>query len=162
MHLAADVIACGAVSDAIDIKTGKRTKITVRDWPSRDADWRVSTTADDGRELRVLGWSLWKDDQHVGTLTLHVSTRRALLIRDRWLADTLLASDRVDALAAMVACAEQIAVQLKTSGIGNGCLEWQLDERDFDFIQRLFKDYEPRKRSLRRGKRYLRKRLTDV
>jgi hypothetical protein len=84
------------------------------------------------------------------------------LIRDRWLAATLVASDRVDALAAMVACAEQIAVRLRATGIGNEYLEWQLEPRDFDYIRRLFPDYEPRKRSLRRGKRYLRKRLTDV
>ena len=150
------------MSDAIHVEAGKRTTITVREWPSQDADWRVSTTADDGRELQVLGWSQWKDDQHVGTLTLHLSKRKALLIRDRWLAGTLLVSDRADALAAMVACAEQIAVELKAKGVGNGCLEWQLDQRDFDYIQRLFKDYEPRKHSLRRGKRYLRKRLTDA
>jgi hypothetical protein len=151
------------VSDAIHVSVGgRRTKITVRDWPNKDADWRVSTATDDGREIQVLGWSQWKHDQHVGTLTLHVSARKALLIRDRWLADTLVVSDRADALAAMVACAEQIAVRLKASGIGNGCLEWQLDQRDFDYIQRLFRDYEPRKRSLHRGKRYLRKRLTDA
>jgi hypothetical protein len=119
----------------------------------------VSTTTEDGRKLHVRGWSRWKDDQHVGTLVLHVSTRKALLIVDRWLADTLLVSDRVDALAAMVACAEQIAVQLKASGIGNGYLEWQLEPREVESIQRLFRDYEPRKRSLRRGKRYLRKRI---
>lgn len=134
----------------------------VRDWPSENAVWRVSTAELHDRRLQVRGWAAWKDDQLAGTLDLHITSRKALLIRDRWIADTLLTVDRADALAAMVACAEQIAVRLKANGVGNGCLEWELEHGDLDYIQRLFPDYEPRKRSLRRGKRYLRKRLIDV
>jgi hypothetical protein len=73
--------------------------------------------------------------------------------------DTLLRTEQPHALAAMVACAEQITVRLHQQGVGNGCLEWELEHQDVDYIQRLFFDYNPRKRRLRRGKHYLRKRL---
>ena len=126
-----------------------------------DADWRVSTRKDDDRQLQVYGWSHWEDDQ-LSKLDLHVNSRRALLITERWLADTLLTIEQPHVLATMVACAEEIALRLHTVGVGNGCLEWQLDPRDVEYVQRLFADFQPRKRPLRRGKRYLRKRLTDA
>ncbi|HTZ87413.1 MAG TPA: hypothetical protein VMB05_12170 [Solirubrobacteraceae bacterium] len=138
--------------------TGRRTKITVRDWPSERADWRVSSEKD-GRKLRVHGWSNLKPDQPVGELKLHV-TRKSLLITGRWVADTLLTNEQPYVLATMVVCAEQIVVELRQAGVGNGCLEWQLEPGDVEYIQRLFKDYEPSdaaKRTLKRGKRYLRK-----
>lgn len=153
------------MSDPIQISaSGRRTQIKVQNWPDPEADWRVSTGNGDGRELQVLGWTQWKDDQLVGRLDLHVDSRRALLITGRWLADTLLSAEHPYVLAVMVACAEQIAIRLHAVGVGNGCLEWQLDTRDVEYIQRLFQDFEPsgRKRRLRRGKRYLRKRLTSA
>ena len=84
------------------------------------------------------------------------------MITGRWFSDTLLRSEQPYALAAMVACAEQITVRLHEQGVGNGCLEWQLEHQDVAYIRRLFSDYTPRKRSLRRGKRYLRKRITGA
>jgi hypothetical protein len=142
---------------------GKRTKIAVRDWPSERADWRVSSEKD-GRKLRVRGWSNLKPDQPVGELVLHVS-RKALLITGRSVADTLLTQEQPYVLAAMVLCAEQIAAELHRVGVGNGCLEWQLEPNDIEYVQRLFKEYEPcdaPKRTFRRGKRYLRKRVIDA
>ncbi len=149
------------MSDRIQVSvSGSRTQISVRNWPADDADWRVSTRKDDDRQLQVFGWSHWEDDQLVGRLDLHVDSRRALLITGRWLADTLLTIEQPHVLATMVACAEEIALRLHTAGVGNGCLEWQLDPRDVEYVHRLFTDFQPRKRPLRRGKRYLRKRLT--
>jgi hypothetical protein len=153
-----NALPSAAVSDAIHVSvSGKRTQITVRDWPSKEADWRVSTGTVDGRKLQVFGWSDWKDDQLVGSLTLHID--KAIMITGRWLSDTLLRTEQPHALATMVACAEQITVRLYQQRVGNGCLEWELEHQDVDYVQRLFSDYHPRKRRLRRGKRYLRKRL---
>jgi hypothetical protein len=102
----------------------------------------------------------------VGELKLHVeghiSRRKALLITGRWISGGVYSEYRADVLATMVACAEQIAVRLHAAGTGNGCLDWQLEPNDVDVVQRLFSDYAPRKRAIRRGKRYLRKRLIDA
>jgi hypothetical protein len=87
----------------------------------------------------VLGWSDWKSNQLVGSLTPHID--KAVMITGRWFSDTLLRSEQPYALATMVACAEQITSRLHEQGVGNGCLEWQLEHQDVDYIQRLFSDY---------------------
>lgn len=131
----------------------------VRDWPDREADWRVKTTSQDGRQLSVVGWHSFSPEVPVGRMNLHVSQRRALLIVGYALVDTLVSGDRADALGALVACAAAIAQRLKADlNIGNGCLEWQLEPGRMAAIQQAFPNFKPtRKRNpLKRGKRYLR------
>jgi hypothetical protein len=89
-----------------------------------------------------------------------VESRRALLITQYTLADTLIAEERLVVLGSLVVCAQDVASALLTRlGIGTGCLEWQLDSGQVRNIRRLFPDYSttPKFHRLKRGKRYLRR-----
>jgi len=146
------------VSDSIVVVfKGRKTRITVKDWPSRYANLRVQSEGD--RKLQVVGFANWDYDQVVGRLTLHVD--KTLLITDYWLADSLLKRDRPRVLTTLVACAEEIAIEMSSQRRGTGYLEWQLDRRKLEFVEALFRDFEPCERSWRlrrRGMKYLRKR----
>jgi hypothetical protein len=76
------------------------------------------------------------------------------------LVDTLIEDEKPDVLGAMVGCAQDIAIELQSKlNIGNGCLEWQLEESQIARVQALFPTFTVvRKREgFRRGRRYLRR-----
>ncbi len=113
-----------------------------------------------GRTLEVLGWHDFEPDQQVGSLRLHVESRRALLITSYTLADTLITAERPEALAALVLCAQDIAAKLhSTLNVGNGCLEWRVDSDKIGNIHRLFPTFSMtgKLHRFKRGKRYLRR-----
>jgi hypothetical protein len=136
------------VSEPIQIITRPdgRTEIRFSDWPDRQASWRISTVDNPGRELAVVGLHFargrFRKDERVGEMRLHVEGRRALTIKTYELADSLVGSDRAEALAAMVLCAQAIAAELDSAGIGNGCVDWQFDHRKTDVILRQFPAFE--------------------
>lgn len=139
------------------------TEIAISNWPDRSADWRVSTVDRRGRELHVVGYHFghggWRDGQAVGDMTLHVDSRKPLMIRRYKLADTLVQGERAEALASLVLCVQAVAVQLRAElRVGTGCVEWQFDRHKADDIHRQFPAFQPsRKRNpLRRGQRYAR------
>jgi hypothetical protein len=161
LQLAHDV-RCSAVSQPIHVagRSGRSTRIVVRDWPESRAPWRVATVDDRGRVLEVVGWHRFVTDQSVGQLELHVESRRALLITRYMLADTLINEERLVVLGALLVCAQDVATQLRTNlSVGTGCLEWQLDSDQVENIRRLFPGFSttPKLHRLKRGKRYLRK-----
>lgn len=109
--------------------------------------------------LEVFGWHEFEPNQSVGTLRLHVETRRALLITGYTLADTLVTTERPEALAALVLCAQDVAAHLhSTLKVGNGYLEWRIDSDKVGNICRLFPMFRATSKLHRykRGKRYLR------
>lgn len=106
-----------------------------------------------------MGYHRFQTNQPVGSIQLHVTSRRPLLVTEYALADTLISGDRAEVLGDLILCAEAVARQLHQSRkIGNGCLEWQLDPGPYEGVCRLFPDFKPaRKRNpLKRGKKYLR------
>lgn len=89
-----------------------------------------------------------------------MSNRRALLITGYTLAETLITTERPDVLGAMILCAQSVAYRLREDlGVGDGCLEWQLESRKIGDIHRLFPSFGTahKRNPLQRGKRYLRK-----
>jgi hypothetical protein len=126
-----------------DPMVGPQTGIAVRNWPDTHAALRVST-GDARRRLQVFGWHQWRDDQLVGRLHLHVTTREPLLIKGYWLAETPITREQPLVLSTLVTCAETEAIRLYEKDMGNSCLERQLDASRFDYIQRLFRTSSPR------------------
>lgn len=140
-------------------RSRKNTRVTVRDWPDLQATWRVSTIDGRGRTLHVVGWHTFVPNQEVGTLTLHVDNRKALLITGYSLASTLVERERPEVLGALVACAQRVATRLHEDlKVGDGCLDWQLESDKVGYINRLFPDFSTTRKThrLRRGKRCLR------
>lgn len=141
---------------------GKDTHIKVQEWPNPRAAWRVGTTDDRGRYLEVVGYHRFTEGAAVGSMQLHFDGRKPLTIVSYNVADTLVRLERPVPLGAMLLCAQRIAVELQERlGMGNGCLEWQLDHKRIDAVHTLFPDFErvnkPLKQLHRRGMRYLRK-----
>jgi len=147
------------VSQPIEVLgSGRRTRIIVRDWPDARAKWYARTVDQRGRELQVVGWKNFSSEIEVGRLKLHVG-RKSLMIASHSLEDSLLITGEApEVLARMVLCAQAVATSLYAGGIGDGCLDWQLDNRMAGEICRLFNDFKPTKRRRRPlpGKRYLR------
>jgi len=142
--------------------SGKETRIVVRNWPDTRSEtlWKVGTLDARGRHLQVEGWHRFEEAQPVGSLFLHVPERGALMIATYGLVDTLIEDERPAVLGAMVGCAQDIAVELEAKlNVGNGCLEWQLEESQIGRMYALFPTFDVfRKREgLRRGSRYLRR-----
>ena len=109
-------VRCSAVSQPIHVegKSGKSTRIKVRDWPEFQAPWRVATVDGRGRTLEVVGWHRFVSAQPVGLLELHVESRKALLVTGYSLTDTLISEERLVVLGALLVCARDVAVQLET------------------------------------------------
>jgi hypothetical protein len=148
-------------ADTIQLSgSGKRTRISVTDWPDRHGPWRVATADDRGRQLEVVfGWHNFLVDQSVGHMVLHITSRNALLITDYRLSSSLLDGDRTEALGAMVLCSQAIAGRLQVIGVGNGCLDWQFDDHLQDDVYRLFSGFrsaQKRRGRRSRGKQYAR------
>lgn len=140
-------------------KSHRNTRVTVKDWPDLRATWRVGTIDRRGRRMQVVGWHRFSQDQQVGTLDLHIDSRKALMITGYSLIDTLIVGEQPEVLAALVACAQQVAIRLHDDlNIGDGCLDWQLENDKVGYIHKLFPDFNPTRKThrLRRGKRCLR------
>lgn len=138
--------------------SGRRTRIIVRDWPDARATWYARTVDDRGRELQVLGWKNLASQIEVGRLKFRMG-RRSLTIASHSLeSPILITGEALEILARMVLCAQTIATRLQAKGIGDGCLDWQLDSNRIGEVNRLFDDFSPTKkhRSPLAGKRYLR------
>lgn len=69
------------------------------------------------------------------------------------LSQNLIEEDRSDALINLLACAKEIAVELKQElGVGNGCLEWRVVAGQADLMLRQHPDFEAVSVSGRRAK----------
>jgi hypothetical protein len=152
------------VSKPIEVFGGpsKETRIIVRNWPNALSEtlWRVGTVDPRGRHLQVEGWHRFEKAQVVGSLALHVESREPLIITSYWLVDTLIEDERPAVLGALIGCAQDVAAELHTKlGVGNGCLEWQLDESKIPQIHALFPSFEiiRKRKGIRRGSGYLRR-----
>lgn len=139
---------------------GKDTRIIVRDWPDRQAPFRVRSADDRGRTLHAVGWGNFDPDCVLGTLDLHVSDHDPLMIVGNGYSGEVIEKNRPYVLASLVLCAQAIARELHEQlSVGNGCLMWQLDFRQFGEIRRRFDYFEvvgKRRSRLLPGKRYLR------
>ena len=113
----------------------RETKVRVVDWPSRNAVWRVHTADQRGRRLVVCTRRLGNASKVVGSLGLHVEPKASLMVVSYERDDSLLDHERVEALAEMLACAEAIAAELETLGIGDGCHEGRGDVRAVSRLQ---------------------------
>lgn len=113
----------------------------------------------------MVGWHDFKKDSWLGTAKLHVPGRKepALTITAIELSDKLLAVERRDVVIELLACANEIASELKDRlGIGNGCLDWRVIAAEADRMLRQhpeFKSIHVQGKQARqmRGRRLLRR-----
>jgi hypothetical protein len=138
------------------------TQIAVRNWPNAGSEalWMVGSTDPRGRCLQATGWHLFETAQPVGELSLHVPNKGPLMIVSYKLVDTLIQDEKPDVLGAMVGCAQDVAIELQSKlNVGNGCLEWQLEESQITRIHALFPTFNVvrKRQGFRRGSRCLRR-----
>jgi hypothetical protein len=138
----------------------QNTRIVVRDWPDPQATFRVRSAGDRGRTLQAIGWGNFDPDCLLGHLTLHVENRDPLMITAHHFSDNVITVNRPYVLARLVLCAQAVATRLSDElNVGNGCLLWQLQHRQFGDIRKKFDYFEvvgKRHARLWPGKRYLR------
>ena len=137
---------------------GGDTIIRVADWPRPDANWVIGTQDERGRHLVARGWHAFARDVQVGDMQIHVESDESVLIRSHSIARTLIASERLEVLAALTACVWDIAQALAGHGVGDGCVDWVVDHRRSDVLMRAFPAFRPGSgRRARRGQVHLRR-----
>ena len=134
----------------------RKTLVSVDRWP-RETGPRIqlSTEGDEGRSLVASGWANFENDTHLGTATLHVPGRKepSLMITKIELSQNVIAEDRSDALISLLACAKEIAIELRDQlEVGNGCLEWRVLASQADLMLRQHPQFEAIAPTGRRGK----------
>ena len=120
---------------------GKQTIITVKDWPSLNDPWRVSSEMPRGRTLVCYGYSNFDPRVRVGHVTMHVSSGRPLLIVEYEVASSVLRPQQPDVPKQRLTCAKRVAEELHLKGVGNGALEWQVRTAGAEDILGVFADF---------------------
>jgi hypothetical protein len=137
----------------------KKTRIRVDRWPQHDGrGLRVSTQEDkkDGRILLATGYANFRNDQCLGSATVHVPGRKepSLLITDLEVSRDLISETRRDAVLGLLACALDTAGELKAKlNVGDGCVEWQVSESEVKAALDLAQGFEPIDPNSKRAKR---------
>jgi len=136
---------------------GPATIIRVEAWPQPRAHWIVSTDDPRGRSLVARGWHAFKPGVRVGEMRIHVETRRSVLIRRYRICETLLASERLEVLTTLTACVWDIAQALDATGIGDGCVDWTVEQRQEALVLAIPGFRRGSGRRARRGQAHLRR-----
>jgi hypothetical protein len=130
------------------------------EWDSRDESALAKRLGggggEKGRVLQAVGWHDFDWNASVGALLLHVDPSKPLLVKRVLVADGLTGGEEQEVRSALLTCAIEVAVEMKSKGVGNGCVDWDVPADQAGRILRLYPDFEVApKREQPRGKRSL-------
>ena len=169
---------------------GRETQIKVSGWPREHAAWAIYTPneapgqvsspewdphdeaalarrlggrgREKGRVLEAVGFHDWDWNASVGALLLHVDSSKPLRIMRVLVIDGLTGPEEQEVRAALLACAADVAAEMKTKGVGNGCLDWEVPADQEGRVLRIYPDFEKAPAAVQpRGKRSLLRKCPD-